>query len=379
MKPKCPLCGSPTDSLHPNLRDQLFGAVGVWHLQRCSDQACGLGSLQPPPTSAEILAAYDSYHTHSPERGPTQNSAPDSRASKSLLGILWAGARERYQARRFGYTPKPLKPVSHALSTVLSWIIPMLPGHRADFETAVFYLDAPAALRANNAGTTLTAPRLLEVGCGSGKLLARMRDFGWEVTGTDFDENAVKAASALTLDVRLGPLQAQNFAPESFDAVVLKHVLEHVPDPVNELRLCRSLLKPGGKLIVLTPNLAGRGHARWQAHWRGLEPPRHLHIFTPPALRTVIEQSGLHLAELRTTGRTRNAYRESLDAERLSAGKGNMPTWISLVLAELDEWLEAMRRITDPLCGNELLAIAAAPTTSNQKAPAMQNQDQQTP
>jgi len=346
MRFKCPLCDSPTASLYPNLRDELYGSAGVWHLHRCSNTACGLGSLQPPPTSAEILSAYESYHTHAPAE------QVDSPQSASLLRMLWGGARERFQARRFGYAPKPLPAFSNVVATALSWLIPLLPGHRADFATAVFYLDAPAST------TNGEAPRLLEVGCGNGKLLERMQDFGWQATGTDFDDNAVAAARSRNLDVRAGPLAAQNFATGSFDAIVLKHVIEHVPEPIAELTLCASLLKPGGKLVLLTPNFAGRGHDRWQQHWRGLEPPRHLHIFTPAALRAAIEQSGLNVHTLSTTGRTRNAYRESLDAERLTQGKGNLPTLPSLALAELDEWLEAVMRLRDPLCGNELLAIA---------------------
>lgn len=346
--PTCPLCESRTASLYPNLRDELYGSLGVWHLHRCSNAACGLGSLQPPPTSAEILAAYESYHTHAPAE------QLDSQAQASLLRILWAGARERFQARRFGYTPKSLPAFENTAATALSWLIPLLPGHRADFETSVFYLDAPAALSA----ATDAAPRLLEVGCGNGKLLGRMEEFGWQVTGTDFDDNAVAAARTQNLDVRHGPLAAQGFEPHSFTAIVLKHVIEHIPEPVAELRLCANLLKPGGKLILLTPNLAGRGHARWQKHWRGLEPPRHLHLFTPEALKLALEQGGLNVETLRTTGRTRNAFRESLDAERLTLGKGNMATLPALMLAELDEWLEAIMRLRDPLCGNELLAIA---------------------
>ena len=360
MRPKCPLCGSRTDSLHPNLHDDLFGSIGVWHLHRCSDIDCGMGSLQPPPTSAEIIAAYESYHTHAPDRGPDSEPAGSADTGPmSFLTRVWGGARERYQSRRFGYTAKPLPPITAAVATALSWLIPLLPGHRADFEAAAFYLHAPQTLLANSASTG-AKPRLLEVGCGSGKILSRMQSFGWEVTGTDFDDNAVNAARSRNLDVRSGTLAAQNFAPESFDAIVLKHVIEHLPEPVAELALCNRLLKPGGKLIVLTPNLAGRGHALWQRHWRGLEPPRHLQIFTPQSLKTALNGGGLMLQEMRTTGRTRSAFRASLDAERLTAGKGTMATCPSLALAELDEWLEALMRLRDPLCGNELLAIATA-------------------
>jgi len=209
--------------------------------------AQGFGIYTVAATQTVVWAACNPHprlHTHAPAE------PVDSQPSASLTRTLWGGARERFQARRLGYAPKPLPAITNATANLLSWLIPLSPGHRADFETAVFHLDAPVATAAANSST----PCLLEVGCGNGKLLKRMQDFGWQVTGTDFDDNAVAAARSRNLDVRSGPLAAQQFAQGSFDAIVLKHVIEHVTEPIAELTLCASLLKPGGKLVLLTPN-----------------------------------------------------------------------------------------------------------------------------
>jgi len=333
--------------LYSKLRDELFGAVGTWDLHQCTDARCGLASLQPPPSSAEIMAAYENYHTH-------QHDLIDS---DSVIAQLWYALRKHYHGRKFGYrlttdTVTPAGPTPRLINlvgNVLSFLIPILPGHRADLDASVFYLPAP--LDAAQAA-------LLEVGCGSGKILQYLASLGWQVTGTDFDESAVTHAQQRGINVHLGPLANQDFGGQRFDAIVLKHVIEHVPDPAAELRLCRELLKPHGQLVMLTPNLAGRGHNRWQRQWRGLEPPRHLQLYGPIALQRLLKGAGFGSAEISTTGRARSASIASLNATRASQGKGAMTTPIAQLWGELDEWLEAFAIFRNPLAGNELLAIA---------------------
>ena len=91
-------------------------------------------------------------------------------------------------------------------------------------------------------------------------------------------------------------------AGEGFDAVVLDNVLEHVPDPVATLRRAWSLVRAAGRLIVLTPNAASYGHARFGARWRGLEPPRHLVLFTPISFAAAALRAGVP-SRVRTTPR----------------------------------------------------------------------------
>src|SRR5262249_20475198 len=125
--------------------------------------------------------------------------------------------------------------------------------------------------------------RLLDVGCGDGHALHFMRDMGWRVEGVDFDPTAVEQAPSLGLDVRAGTLAAQRYPDASFDAVVVSHLVEHVPVPDDLLRECRRILHVGGQMTVVTPNAVSYGHSVFRERWRGLEPPRHLQIFTPQA------------------------------------------------------------------------------------------------
>jgi SAM-dependent methyltransferase len=141
--------------------------------------------------------------------------------------------------------------------------------------------------------------QLLDVGCGSGAWLKSMRELGWRAEGVDFDENAIAVAQQDGLKVSAGSLEQQGYPSDKFDAVTLSHVIEHVPDPVGTLTECARILKPGGKLIVATPNNWSLGHRLFRKNWRGLEPPRHLHIFSPQSLRRTLQLAGFSRVSIR--------------------------------------------------------------------------------
>ena len=138
------------------------------------------------------------------------------------------------------------------------------------------------------------------MGCGTGEWLTAMRGRGWSVEGVDFDANAVRVACGNGLKVCVGSVQEQCYETGSFDAITLNHVLEHVPDPLDTLRECNRLLRKGGLLYVATPNLRSWGHSLFKQDWRGLEPPRHLQIFTPSALSRLLAEAGFQVSEVKT-------------------------------------------------------------------------------
>jgi len=133
---------------------------------------------------------------------------------------------------------------------------------------------------------------LLDLGCGNGAFLLRARSAGWHVTGVDFDEKAVAAACGLGLDVRLGGIESLDPSVEQFDVITLAHVIEHVHHPVEVLQACYHLLKPGGFLWLETPNITSEGHQLFGTNWRGLEPPRHLVLFTLESMKKTLKKVG---------------------------------------------------------------------------------------
>jgi SAM-dependent methyltransferase len=138
-----------------------------------------------------------------------------------------------------------------------------------------------------------TERRLLDVGCGRGEFFLCARQLGWRCYGVEFDGTAAALARQYGGEI-LGS-QVQDLGPAYhgfFDAITVCHVIEHVYDPLELLRLCRRLLRPGGYLWVETPNAESVGYELYGSHWRGLEPPRHLVLFNTLALRMSLERAG---------------------------------------------------------------------------------------
>jgi len=282
-RPACPLCGGAGDVVHKGLGDPLYDVPGQWSFRRCRGPHCGLWWLDPVPRAEDLGLAYASYFTHAP-RPPRPST---------LLRRLIADARAGYRRARYGGPPAGIG------ARALAWTAHLHPGWKAEIHHRAMHLPVQPGRR------------LLEVGCGTGDLLAGVAALGWQVTGVDFDPQAVAVARSRGLDVREGDLPGQAFADGAFAAVTMFHVIEHVPDPRALLVECRRVLAPDGALVVATPNPAGRGHARFGRSWLGLDPPRHLHLFPPALLAAEVERAGFRVQRLFTTCR---------DAEVIAAG-----------------------------------------------------------
>ena len=166
-----------------------------------------------------------------------------------------------------------------------------------------------------------------------------MRDLGWDVLGTDFDERAVEVARGRGLDVRCGGVESVREDAEGFDAIYLGHVLEHVPDPLALFRECAGMLREGGAMVVLTPNAKSWGLRWFGPRWRGLEPPRHLHVFGPGNLRKLCGDAGLAPRTVRSSARgARYVFAMSLASKADGAaslpGFGKRLTGLVLQLVE---------------------------------------------
>src|SRR4029077_7623960 len=142
--------------------------------------------------------------------------------------------------------------------------------------------------------------RVLDVGCGNGDLLARLQARGWDAVGIDLDEKAVREAKSRGLDARVGQLADQHFPDASFDAITVSHVIEHTAEPGLVLKECARILRPGGRLVVLTPNPRSWGHARFGEAWVCLDPPRHLVLLNRDNLRSLADRAVLRILALRT-------------------------------------------------------------------------------
>jgi SAM-dependent methyltransferase len=259
----CPVCGSAEQlPFFDGLRDRAFRtAPGTWTLVRCPD--CRSAYLDPRPTQETIELAYRSYYTHA-------SGAPPQ------VGRLRRGLANDYLKARWGYDEEPVVPGGR--------LIPKLaPSRGALVDREIRHLPA------------MPGGRLLDVGCGSGAFLAQMVELGWRAQGIDPDPTAVAGAREAGLEVSqatLADLDTEEHAGE-FDAITLSHVIEHLHDPGGDLRRIKRLLRPGGLLWIATPNLEALGLRRFGRDWLGLDPPRHLVLFTRSSLETLVRDTGL--------------------------------------------------------------------------------------
>jgi len=143
--------------------------------------------------------------------------------------------------------------------------------------------------------------RLLDVGCGTGAALATYQRLGWQVAGIERSPDATALARARGLRVHLGEVFDAPFGPE-FDIVLLSHVIEHVRDPVAVLARAATFVAPGGKIVILTPNLRSLGFWLYGSCWFALEAPRHLFLFDPSALAELGRKADLVPVRLITRG-----------------------------------------------------------------------------
>lgn len=268
----CYLCRTCGDALYSGQYDRLFEMPGVWNLRHCPK--CGLVWLHPFPVAQDIAKLYPkNYMAH------TLTDPPPRRLGKlkDMLSLSLLSAC-------FGYdTPDNHKGIGRLLGRI--GFLRDLIGRRVSW------------LEGSRRG------RLLDIGCGTGTFLVHMRALGWEVAGVEPDPGAVTIAQRLlgTEAIHQGILEEAALPADSFDAITMSHVIEHVPEPVNTLKACMQVLKPGGKLVVLTPNVESLGHRIFSNAWRPLEVPRHLFLFSPYTLGKCAIKAGLKIEGMRTS------------------------------------------------------------------------------
>jgi SAM-dependent methyltransferase len=156
--------------------------------------------------------------------------------------------------------------------------------------------------------------RILDIGCGHGLFLRRFAEKGWDARGIDFSPEAVAAANqGENISVQQGEFAPGLFEADSFDAVTAWYVLEHARDPVDFVAEAYRILKPGGIFGMRVPNmvfsnifLALKKIPKMDellfklnidtdgksSHFNIIDPPAHLHGFTPKTINKLLSNSG---------------------------------------------------------------------------------------
>ncbi|QDU85943.1 Malonyl-[acyl-carrier protein] O-methyltransferase [Planctomycetes bacterium Pla163] len=250
----CPLCASGTSTHEVTGYDRTRPMPGSFDYRRCG--GCGLLFQHPLPAPDEIAGLYpDDYSPHV--------------GGRSGIKDKWINR----VARRLYYDTD--SPQRSAAGKAFMGLL---------FERVLGELRPPRG-----------ECRVLDVGCGSGDLLARYAELGWSAHGIEVSPHGCEVARAKGLEVHQGDVFDAPFPTGRFDLIILSHVVEHVLDPVGFLARVREFLAPGGLLVVLTPNSRALGLQRYRSCWFPLEAPRHLMLFCPRTLTNTAREAGLRL------------------------------------------------------------------------------------
>jgi SAM-dependent methyltransferase len=134
----------------------------------------------------------------------------------------------------------------------------------------------------------------LDIGCGAGWALETMHEvFGIKGTGLDMSESAVEHCRQRGIEAYA--VRFEDYEPhadEAYDFIHSSHVIEHVVSPLEYMRKCWDLLKPGGLCVFITPNTATPEAQRFGRHWGGLHVPRHWTLLDPQSAKLLGERTG---------------------------------------------------------------------------------------
>ena len=233
---KCSPCGSEKYEIFlKNGEDFEYGVKGKFGLFRCT--FCNLVSLFPRPSLKQLLSFYpESYHSY---------NVP---VSKITRFFVYLGLKQ--QAKKF---------------------------------------------------TTLIGKKgkILDVGCANGKQFDVLNKFGnWQFVGIDFNDKIVKKGRKEGYEIYATTLEKFDYPKESFDLVIMDHLLEHVANLIETLDSASRLLKKGGYLVGAVPNINSLDRIFFGRFWGGYHLPRHVWHFIPQTLSGVLEKAGFKVIKI---------------------------------------------------------------------------------
>lgn len=234
----CPICQSEKTKFLFEHYDDRFGYPGMFHLDRCAD--CGHIFLRETFTPQELTDMYCNYYP------------------RKLFDIE-------------SWKPYP--------------------------ETKGFF----AWLDGDNARSHRWVPKnvkVLDIGCGYCETLGYHQARGCEAWGCEADTNSQKIAERYGFkNFKLGLFNPDDYEKEYFDYVTIFQVLEHCANPKLTLEQIRTILKPGGKLIISIPNLRCIGRYFFGRGWLNWHTPYHLNIYSDKSFRFLADETGFNVIE----------------------------------------------------------------------------------
>ncbi len=302
----CPLCGHTGKYLYKS-RDFMFDGTAEYIYHVCTQ--CQASYPAPMPDTDTIATYYpDNYCIY-------EDKAILKKYSNTKKAIL------KY---RFQYKHLSVSVLLRVLSPILALFL---------YRNSLMF----------------TAPgKSLDIGCGNGFLLQKLKDVGWNAEGVEFNKIAANNCLKMGLKVHHGDLKSAHFPDDTFNLITASHVIEHIQDPDMLLKEGARILTPGGQLLIRTPNSNALARKWFGKYWYADDVPRHLIIFSPENLDVLAKKNGLRRVYMRLYTSPKNIL-NSLDYKINNRGKPSKKKKLRRLIAKLYVFLALLTRRGDEI------------------------------
>ncbi|HET6400112.1 MAG TPA: class I SAM-dependent methyltransferase [Candidatus Kapabacteria bacterium] len=144
--------------------------------------------------------------------------------------------------------------------------------------------------------------RLLEIGCGTGVFLAKAREHGFECAGLELSSYAAEFVRKMGIPVETKSIEEADFAENSWDVIVMREVIEHLPHPIASLQTIHKWLRPGGVLFMATGNYDCPERKLRGADWFYFMPEGHLYYFSNRTMAKYLRKAGFRTVRVTNQG-----------------------------------------------------------------------------
>ncbi len=208
----CLICGRAGKILYPDVRDLFYDNEGTFSSRQCP--SCGFIWLSPRPVPEDMGRFYHDYFTHA-----VVISGATTEGGKRFLGRFRDLLRESIICGYYGYRRVH---AHHRLCAAGRYL------------GRIHFLREKAVNEFQALPIYGSGGRAVDVGCGNGDFLFRLKQLGWEVLGIETDPLAAETARRRGIAVESKPLEKAGLPENWADAVIMNHVAEHLYDPVSE-------------------------------------------------------------------------------------------------------------------------------------------------
>jgi len=157
----------------------------------------------------------------------------------------------------------------------------------------------------------LKSGNILDVGCGNGHFLSVAKSNGWNVFGTEYTDTAMAICKSKGIKMYQGKLNPKDFGDIKFDVITSFEVLEHINNPLEEIKNFSTLLNSGGIVYLTTPNFNSLSRYVLKQKWSIIEYPEHLSYYTANTLQRLFNQCEFQKSFVHTTGISLNRFQQA--------------------------------------------------------------------